>query len=856
MTFTRFDVTLTTPTGDLDLTPYVKAVSIRAGIEDPFSLVANVGTCNITLDNADRRFSPAYTSSPWHNQVLPNRTVTVALDGKTVFVGRIRELDIASGRYAGTLEAYLDCEDLLSTLQATNIALPIQENKRADQLIHLLTARAFRTATARGSIAYKLSDTTQVAENETVTVNGVTYRFKATPAQVNDVLRAAANDRTGQMDFLCAAINGAQGEGLKYFTGTQRPPGVTASIKGSTLVNYIQARNPVRYYRLDEGAGTVVLDRGENLRDGAYGGSPTLGVTQSPTYAEDPRTAATFDGTDDVASIPSLDLSNRSFSMHIMINPSASSPPAQQTFISTWNGSNIFNVRLYSTGQLEVTNGAITATSATGVISFGIWQRVVISYDYYTQVMRVWVGETQVATATGVGLSAKNTIFDIGRAVFLAEYFKGSLAEFALWLRSDVEGFLFDSPTPPGLWLDGATHGTWANGTVISTTSAALTASNLTGGADYSALSTETGIETFVIAGDQWKADSTNALTAIQQVVESERGMFWQARDGTLTFKNRDYLNARTIAAPALTLDSEQNEITGSYGNADIYNRVVVNYTPRSELGFGVVARARQTLRAAGRWGTGNRPPELPQGGRFNLTESLPPIGTTLVKIPFVDIDRGRVVGAKDLRLPPEPNVDFTAAEREDGYGADTYTTYAGLKFGVASTGSDIEVSIENQALGTLFIIDFQLRGTALVAYDPVQYIREDQPSITAYGVRTLTVDLPLTSTQFYAEALAEYLLSRFKQPAYRVYEVMFENQARISGLRLIDLEIGDTISLSDYQAGITAQNHLITAIGYEFSAEKNLTVKLSVRPLNDVTYWILEDATYGVLGSTTRLGV
>lgn len=840
----------------LDLTPFLKKLHIKIGIHDAWRQVATPSLCRLTLHNEDRRFSPAYAGSPYFGQLLPNRPVTVAIDGKTVFVGRLRAVDISSGKY-GVREAYMECEDLLSTLQATNIALPIQENKRADALVRLITARAFRTATARGSIGYKLNDVTQVSEDDTVTINGVTYRFKETITQANDVLRAAPNDRTGQMDFLCAAINGGQGEGLKYFTGTQRPPGVTALIKPSTLVNYIQTFTPLRYYRFDEGSGTVILDRGENKRNGTYGGSPTLGVTQSPTYAEDPRTAATFDGVDDVASIPSLDLSNRSFAMHIMINPSAVSPPSQQTFISTWNGSNIFNVRLFDTGQLQVVNGAITATSATGVISFGNWQRVVISYDYYTQVMRVWVGETQVATATGVGLSATNTIFDVGRAVFLAEYFKGSLAEFALWTRSDIEGFFFDSPTPPGLWLNGATHGTWANGIVVSTTSAALTGSNLTGGADYSALSTETGIETFVVAADQWKADSTNALTAIQQVVESERGLFWQARDGTLTFKNRDYLNARTIATPVLALDSEQNEIVGSYGNADIYNRVVVNYTPRSELTFGVVARARQTLRAAGRWGVGNRPPELPEGGRFNLTESLPPNGTTVAKIPFVDVERGRVVGAKDLRLPPEPNVDFTAAEREDGYGADTYTTYAGLKFGVASSGSDIEVSIENQALGTLFILDFQLRGTALVAYDPVQYIREDEPSITAYGVRTLTVDLPLTSSQFYAEALAEYLLSRYKQPDYRLYEISFESQQQVGTVKLIDLEIGDVLSVSDHQAGIVSQKYLITGIGYGLAVDgQTLDIKLSVRPLNDVTYWILGDATYGVLGTTTRLGV
>jgi hypothetical protein len=839
----------------LDLTPFLKKLHIRIGIQDAWRQVAAPSLCRLTLHNEDRRFSPAYSGSPYFGLLLPNRRVTVSIDGETVFVGVLREVTVSSGRLADR-EAYFACEDLLSTLQATNIALPIQENKRADELIHLIAARAFRTGVARGSIAYKLSDVTQVSENDTVTINGVTYRFKATPAQANDVLRAAPNDRTGQMDFLCAAINGGQGEGLKYFAGTQRPPGVTALIKPSTLVNYLLARNPVRYYRFDEGSGTLVFDRGENKRDGVYGGSPTLGVTQSPTYAEDPRTAATFDGVDDVAAIPSLDLSNRSFAMHIMINASAVSPPSQQTIISTWDGSNIFNVRLFSTGQLQVVNGGITATSATGALSFGVWQRIVITYDFYSKDMKVWKDETVIATANGTGLSATNTVFDIGRAVFLAEYFKGSLAEFALWTRSDIEGFFFDSPTPPGLWLNADAAGAWANGIVVSTTSAALTASNLTGGANVSALSAEQGIETFPLAGDQWKAGSTNALTAIEQVVQSERGMFWQAKDGTLIFKNRDYWNARTIATPVLTLNSEHNESSASYGMADIFNRVVVNYTPRSELAFGVVARARQTIRAAGRWGTGNRPPELPLGGRFNSTEGLPPNGTTLAKIPFVDIDRGRIVGAKDLKLPPEPNVDFTAAEREDGYGADTYTTFAGLKFGVARTGSDIEVSIENQALGTLFIIDFQLRGTGIVAYDPVQFVREDETSIHTYGVRTLSIDLPLGGSQRYAEALAEYLLGRYKQPSYRVYTVAFIDQQQVDNVMLVALEIGDVISISDYQAGLSDRKHLVTGLEYSLSAEKRLEMRLSVRPLQDVTFWILGDATYGVLGSTTRLGV
>lgn len=848
---------------ETDITEYVKSFDISVGIQDPMALVANVGNCSLLVDNSLRVFTPSNTASPLFGKILPNTKVECFADTHRVFLGYVRKVVPQSGKY-GTREAVLECEDRLSLLQSSNLTMPIQEDILSSELVKKILARAFRTAVARGSIGYKLNDVTQVSENDTVTINGVTYRFKETITQANDVLRAAPNDRTGQMDFLCAAINGGQGAGLKYHVETRRPYGVTAFIKPSTLVNYILSFNPLRYYRFDEGSGTDILDRGENKRNGTYGGSPTLGVTQSPTYAEDPRTAATFDGVDDVASIPSLDLSNRSFAMHIMINPSASSPPSQQTIISTWDGADIFNVRLFDTGQLQVVNGAITATSATGAIDFGTWQRILITYDYYSKDMKVWKDETIIATANGTGLSATNTIFDVGRAVFLAEYFKGSLAEFALWTRSDIEGFFFDSPTPPGLWLDANTPGAWANGIVVSTTSAALTASNLTGGADAPFATVENGLTTFDIAADRWQSDSTNALDAITQVTESERGLFLQTQSGALLWENRQFLDTKKIIPmlppPHLYVFSvdRHNDAEFTYGYEDVYNKVVVTFTPRTTLSSGVVARSQQIISAAGRWGAENKPPTITEGGRFNLTQGLPPYGTTFVKIPFVDRDRGKIVGAKDLILPPEPNVDFTAAEQRDGYGADTYTTYEGLKFGVAAAGSEIELSIENQALGTLYIIDFQLRGTAIVAYDPVNFESRDEDSIAEYGTRTLTINLPIGGDQAYAQSLADYYLSIFSRPASRIKSLVYNNtdRGRLSGVSIFEIPVGQAvITVSDTQLGVTNQRYLICGANYSVS-HKNAVVTFYLKALTDTLFWVLEDINYGKLGETTRAGV
>jgi hypothetical protein len=842
----------------LDLTPYVRRLQIRLGIQDVRQGMASPSVCRAQLDNQDRRFTPNNATSPYYGLLQPNRPAEVRFDSTLIFVGFVRRVSIESGQY-GERAATLEIEDLLSRLQAVNVSVPLQENKRADELIRILIARAFRTGTARGSIGYKLSDATQVAENDTVTIEGVTYRFKATPAQANDVKRVDPSDRIGQLKNLKAAINGEAGEGDKYYAGTKRPTSVVAEWRTSTLSVFLQARNPLRYHRFDETSGGIAYDIGENKLNAFYVGSPTLGVTQSPIYAEEPRTCVTLNGTSQyIVNVP-LDLRQRSFSFHIMFR-AHSSPPAQQAIFSAIDAAftEPLHVRLHSDGKLDFTVGSTYVATAAGVISFGSWQRLVVTYNHSTGRLKAWrAEEVPFLDVPCASVTKKHDFMNVGAAGWVAEHFKGDMAEFAFYLRDDLEGFFFDTAVPPTLNILARTNGAWANGIALTTTSAALQTISLTSGADPTGLSFETGVERFDIAGDEWKEDSTSALSAIQQVVESERGMFWQARDGTLVFKNRYYLNSRTFAAPVATSDDHHQSHEGSYGMDDIYNRVVVRYTPRRTLAQGVVAKMNTAIRAAGRWGARNTPPE--GADRFGITQDLPQSGVTTVNVPFVDLDRGRIVAAKNLRLPPEPNVDYTANTKEDGTGED-YTVHPlhpdVLRFAVASTASNIEVAVTNTALGMLFIRDFQLRGQAVVAYEPVEYVREDKDSIEQYGVRTLTVDLPLTGSQYFAESLAEYLIGRYLAPHYRIRRLTFRNQSHIGTTPILDVEIGDVIAVNDYQLAISGQKYLVSGMTYDVGADKTMEVSFSLQPLQDVTFWILGDSTYGVLGTTTRLGV
>lgn len=76
------------------------------------------------------------------------------------------------------------------------------------------------------------SDTTNVADGDTVTIGTIVYRFKDTIAQAYDVLRGS--DAATSLDNLKLAINGSGTMGTTYFAGTLPHPQVIATTNTDT----------------------------------------------------------------------------------------------------------------------------------------------------------------------------------------------------------------------------------------------------------------------------------------------------------------------------------------------------------------------------------------------------------------------------------------------------------------------------------------------------------------------------------------------------------------------------------------------------------------------------------------------
>lgn len=341
------------------------------------------------------------------------------------------------------------------------------------------------------------------------------------------------------------------------------------------------------------------------------------------------------------------------------------------------------------------------------------------------------------------------------------------------------------------------------------------------------------GTDAFSIAADGWLADQTTALKAIRQCAESEFGRFFIQTDGTPTFFDRRYFFVPV--SPPLTLNANPFALIVRRDAEQVYNVIKVIAHPRATVGtLSVLAQANGALHI---------PPVGPSGP-----------GTRTVTLHFRDAT-GNIIGATGVITPLVPNTDYTINEKADGSLGD-YTTSP--YFAIATPdvrASEITLTLQNSALGPLFATKLQVRGQPVTTYDPVTQTREDAASQAAYQKRTLTHDLPLSADVVLAEALAAYLLDRYKAPFTRIESVTIRNEPVINGTNVFSLKLFDVISLSDAQTGISNLLCWISGLRLEITPEAFTLIWLTERA-DDRLYWNLGITGYSELGSTTRLAV
>ena len=790
----------------IDITSDVETCDIALGFDDPWQHMASIGTCMLVVKNPDRVYSPSNTNSPIYTSLLPNKVVTVtevpadpSASSVTLFRGYVQSIRPDADQY-GNLRCTIDCEDTLGLLQNHLISLPLQEDKTPSHLLRLITSSVFRGALATGTIGF--SDL--VADDDTVTIGDVTYTFKTVPAMAYEVKKGSSGAEAAAA--LTAAIHVAGEEFAEagtYGDGTLRNPYVSAE--------YVPAEG--------EGGGTVTLDvwpggvallgPAGNVSGWAYRHAqkftPVTGVLDSFSIEV---TATEFDLTDTTWEIRE-DNANRPTGALLATGTFA--PPVAS---GTKTVSGIGGPILYAESSYWL---VLRKASAAEYFDYLSWD---IKFD-------------------DTGVDDPNNAYKIGSSAWAMD---GTGRATLSVTTAGVSGAT--------MTLTALARGAWGNDIALAKAGANITVSGATleGGADEPAglIDFDTGRQVLEIAADMWRDDDTNALTAIQDVAESEWGYFWCARDGTLTFRDSLYTFELANKDADLPLDDDHNFQDTALSALDIANRVTVSYRPRGTLVAGVLARANSVISVDGRMGAGLGSSNFE---RWNpAQDKLQSSGSKTITLPFIEVG-GRPIGGRSLTLPLEPGVDFTIFDFEDGSGWDY--TYDGLvKFSQAIVGSGVEVHLTNTALGTLYIFGLQQRGTGVIDYEPINFTMDDPDSQEDYGRRPkdLTLPLQLAGGGALAEQIARLVLARYARPMARVNQVGFTGIEAVGGTSVYDIDIGDVVEVSETQTALSETRHWVIGINYNLVGQDIASIMFTLAPLGEFTYLTLDDPVLGLL--------
>lgn len=146
---------------------------------------------------------------------------------------------------------------------------------------------------------------------------------------------------------------------------------------------------------------------------------------------------------------------------------------------------------------------------------------------------------------------------------------------------------------------------------------------------------------------------------------------------------------------------------------------------------------------------------------------------------------------------------------------------------------------------------------------DGIEQVATDSTSQTAYYRRTYAVSGTEHAEDGDALQAALFTLGTYKDPQYRARAIQLDAESDTTTLwpHLLGRDIGDRISVTKRPPGggtALTQVSWIEGVAFTWRAVGGVweSITWTVSPADTTIYWQLEDATYGVLDSTTRLWV
>ncbi len=334
----------------------------------------------------------------------------------------------------------------------------------------------------------------------------------------------------------------------------------------------------------------------------------------------------------------------------------------------------------------------------------------------------------------------------------------------------------------------------------------------------------DTGIDTL----DIWWVHKQKALESIRDLMEAEKALAYVDGAGKFVYEDRHH----RLKGAHLT---SQGTFTGTMVGMDY------EFSARSVRNIAVIkGHQRNAKTVAYVWGTQDRP-SIAAGSSIDIWADL--------KNPVTGI------------VEPVANTDWKANTINDGSGDDKT---ASVSISSTNYGQAVKLTLTNSTSPavTVFIIpgtsdpDDTLRIQAQeYDDDPVMARESDSTSITAYGDRAISLDIPFKGADDDLRNYATWLTGRFKDPQPDNVRMHLINASNALTTQMLAREISDRITVTVTALGISSKDYFINKV--EHAVDQGNTRHRAVFTLGRVeeeAFWVLGQAGNSELGQTTKL--
>lgn len=244
---------------------------------------------------------------------------------------------------------------------------------------------------------------------------------------------------------------------------------------------------------------------------------------------------------------------------------------------------------------------------------------------------------------------------------------------------------------------------------------------------------------------------------------------------------------------------------------------------------------------------------------------------TVTMKGRFRDPNQEAQTVAALSTVTPVAGTDYIFNAAEDESGANLT---ANLSVTAVYGANGVDYTLTNNGAITGYVTQLLARGKGVYIYRPVEKTTEDSALVATDGARTLNLDLLYQDNTLQTADIGSALLEKYKQKYTTIQSVTFiANRDDKSVIQkgigtetvyfqdyllnaFMDLNIGDKIKIIAPSVGIE-QDCFIQSIDFTITSGDIVTYTYGLQDSMYETYdaWILGDAIYGVLGTTTILG-